>query len=495
MDGIPLAVFRCDASPALGAGHVMRCLALADTLADAGWRIAFAVGRDTPATAPALTEAGYELTIVPDDDVRVLAEAFGTGADLLAIDHYGRAAAFERTCRTWARHILAFDDATGRDHDCDLLLDAAAADPATYRSRVPEHAHLLLGPAYATLRRGFLARRAEALARRDGRPVRHILVSLGATDPANVTCRVLDALAGVPGDVTVTVVLASSAKYLDVARSRVTGPIRLLTDVRDMASLIAEADLAIGAPGSTAYERAVLGLPTLMVTVADNQRGICSLISGSGAALDAGDADAGFETRLAALIHDLLQDADARVRMAQAASRLIDGRGAQRVQLVLAGTAPTRDGTPVSLRLARPEDEAWLLNLQREPATRRYARNAAVPSAQEHALWLRRTLANPDVMLMIAEADGEPAGMVRLDRHSSPSRHDEVSIAVLQAHQRTGVAAAMLSLCARLRPHAILEAEISPANTASLELFRRAGFTHVSDTTYRRVPCRERVPA
>ncbi len=199
------------------------------------------------------------------------------GADLLVVDHYGRDAVFERACRAWARRILVLDDATGRDHDCDLLLDAAASDPAPYRDRVPAHAQLLLGPAYATLRPAFLARRGEALARRDGRPVRNILVSLGATDPANATCRVLDALEPVLGEAAVTVVLSSRAPHLAEVQRRARGAITLMTDVADMAELMTKADLAIGAAGSSAYERAVLGLPTVMVTLADNQRGICGL--------------------------------------------------------------------------------------------------------------------------------------------------------------------------------------------------------------------------
>ena len=471
----------------------MRCLAIAETVTLAGWRIVFFSSSETATTAPALVAAGYDLEVLADnaDDARELPQRLAGGADLLVVDHYGRDAVFERACRPWARRILALDDATGQGHDCDLLLDAATSDPALYRDHVPAHAQLLLGPAYATLRPAFLAGRSEALARRAGAPVRNILISLGATDPANATCRVLDALEPMLGESAVTVVLSSRAPHLAEVRRRASSAITLRTDVGDMAELMTKADLAIGAAGSSAYERAVLGLPTVMVTLADNQRGICGLFERAGAAANVGEVDGGFAYRLQAMVTNLMTDTHARVAMANAASALVDGRGAQRVLLALLGDAKGRDGMRVTLRLADASDESWLLDLQREPGTRAHARNPAVPSPEEHARWLRRVLADPDVELMLVEADGVAAGMIRLDRRAGTAQDRsryEVSIAICAVHQHRGIASAALHLARRLKTDAILEAEILPANGASIELFRRAGYTRASETRYRSAP-------
>ncbi len=186
-----------------------------------------------------------------------------------------------------------------------------------------------------------------------------------------------------------------------------------------------------------------------------------------------------------------MTDAPARIAMAQAASALVDGRGAQRVLLALNGEAMGRDGGRVRLRLADAADEDWLLDLQREPGTREHARNPAVPSPEEHARWMRRVLADPNVELMLMEADAAPAGMIRLDRLPGDTQgrvRYEVSIAVRAAHQSRGIASAALRLIRNLKPAAILEAEILPANTASIELFRRAGFVSVTGTRYRSAP-------
>ena len=215
----------------------MRCLAIAEAMRSAGWRAEFATGSETSATVPALAGAGFDVGVLSDDsdDAVELAHRFAGGADLLVVDHYGWDASFERACRGWARRILVLDDASGRDHDCDLLLDAAASDPATYRGRVPAHAQLMFGPANATLRPEFLQQRSAALARRDGRPVRSILVSLGATDPMNATCQVIDALEPFLGDASMTAVLSSRAPHLAEVKRRAQGKIALMTDVTDMA--------------------------------------------------------------------------------------------------------------------------------------------------------------------------------------------------------------------------------------------------------------------
>jgi UDP-2,4-diacetamido-2,4,6-trideoxy-beta-L-altropyranose hydrolase len=471
----------------------MRCLAIAEALRPAGWQAVFATGNETLATVSALAGTGFEIERLPDNasDADQLARRFRDGADLLVVDHYGRDASFERACRAWARRILVLDDATGRDHDCDLLLDAAATDPRLYRDRVPAGAQLLLGPAYATVRPEFLAMRAAALARRDGRLVRNILVSLGATDPMNATCRVLDALEPLPRDVEVTLVLSSRAPHLAEVQRRAQGAIKVMSDVADIAGLMSAADLAIGGAGSSAYERAVLGLPTVMVELAANQSGVCSLLADAGAASNAGRMDGDFSGRLRAMVQALMDDSSARIAMAKAASTLVDGRGAQRVMIAIGGETEGRDRVRVRLRLADASDEDWLLDLQREPGARQYARNPAVPTAQEHAHWMRRMLADADVELMLVEANAAPAGMVRLDRLSASvqgAARYEVSIAIRAAHRNQGFASAALRLVRSLKPAAVLEAEILPANAASIELFHRAGFASAGSNRYRSVP-------
>jgi len=492
MTAAPLVLFRCDASPAIGAGHVSRCLALAEAFAEAGWRVRIVVGAETMGTAPALAKYGDAVRVLGgnESDVAALREQAGEGADLLVVDHYGREAAFEMACRAFARKIFVLDDATGRRHDCDILVDAAAPSAGSYAGLVPAHARLLTGPDYALLGRAFLQQRATALARRDGRPVTTILVACGATDPPNATEAVLDVLAEIAPNASVTVVLASTAPHAARIRARAGGNVRLILDAENMAGLMANADLTVGAPGTTAFERAALGLPSIQITLAGNQRGVARLMVEAGAALDAGALDDGLALRLRSLLLTLLADGGARMQLARAGSRLVDGRGATRSMLAALDPVAAKDDARVALRLADAHDEAWLLELQCQPDLRRYFRNPAVPSAQEHRQWMERTLADPDRLLLIVECDGTAAGMLRLDR--LPDRDGvarrEVSIAIDPHYAQRGVGTAALALVQRLLPGAVLEADILPDNRPSQRAFARAGFRSAGGDRYRHEP-------
>jgi UDP-2,4-diacetamido-2,4,6-trideoxy-beta-L-altropyranose hydrolase len=488
----PHALFRCDASVAIGAGHVTRCLALAEALSDAGWCISFAIRPGTTATVPELGRGSYtlhEMSGEPADEPAVLHACCPLGVDLLVVDHYERDIHFEKTCRRFARQILVLDDATGRRHICDFLVDAAATNRSVYAGAIPAQARLLLTPAYALMRRAFVEQRAAALKRRAGHPVENILVSLGATDPWNATSVALDALETFAEDHAITVALSSHAPHLDEVRAKLHGRMQLVLD-GDMAKLMTDADLAIGAPGASSYERAVLGLPSIMVTLADNQRGIASKLSEAGAAIDAGRLDADLTARLGSLVRTMVVDAGARMRISKAASSMVDGRGGQRLLIELSGAVMVGANYSVRLRLADGDDDTWLLALQRAPQTRRHFRTSRVPSADEHALWMTRTLADQNVMLLVIEANYERAGYIRLDRLKCASAVCEISIAVRPDLHGRGVGSAALLLARRLQPGAIFDAEVQPENAASQALFIRAGFLQVREGRYRQRPVR-----
>ena len=423
-------------------------------------------------------------------EVEALREGVSGRAEMLVVDHYQRDAVFERACRSFARRILVFDDATGRDHDCDILVDAAAGNAQAYAEKVPATARVLAGPAFAPIRQSFFTQRDSALARRDGRPVKEILVSCGATDPDNVTAAVLDALDGIASEISTTVILSSRAPHIDKVRERLRGNARLLLDVQNMAELMTNADLAIGAAGSTAYERAVLGLPSIQVTVAENQREIARLMADAGAAMDAGSVNEGLSQRLRAITAGLLKDGAKRRSMSVAASALIDGRGAAKIALAMLDESLAKNGAMVRLRLAAANDEQWLLKIQQHPQTRRYFRNAVIPTAEAHHEWMRRVLTDPRRLLLAITADDKPVGSVRLDRlpdDGGPVRY-EVSIAIDPDRHGLGIGTAALRMVRALMPGAVLDATVFPDNKPSQSLFIGAGFAAVSGNVYRNEP-------
>ena len=484
-------LFRSDASPEIGAGHLTRCLALAEALHGAGRRVRFAARRGTEAmmrAASGIEFSVHELECGVDDEPQLLRKEYSNGVDLLVVDHYGRDFRFEQACRGWARQIVVLDDATGRNHDCDILIDAAAKGSALYAGYLPHSARVLFGPPHALIRHSFVKRRPEALGGREGRRSKKILIAFGATDPKNVTAAALDALAELDETVEVTIALSSSAPHVDQIRSKATNRMCFVLD-GDMAALMTEADLAIGAAGATSYERAFLGLPSIIVTLSEDQRGVARCLIDAGAAIDAGEIDEHFGSRLSSLTNNLIHDPVARVRLSGRAMALIDGRGVQRILAALAGTVLLRDGSAVNLRVAEKNDEKWLLQLQAKRPTRRFAKNPAVPSKEEHNKWFAKAVASADVFLFLIEVEGECAGSIRLDamHHGTPDAF-EISIAIDPNFHARGVGAAALSLARRVLTGAVLEAEILPENVASQKLFFAAGFQQVAATRYRQPP-------
>jgi len=330
----PSVVFRADAGPAMGGGHVQRCLALGEALVEAGWRSAFAFRAGTRETVPALAASPHRLLALDgaeDDEAARLSSKIGTRCDLLVVDHYGRDRDFETACRRFAARIMVIEDRPGRRHDCDLLLDPTPGrKAAAYRDLVPGGCRLLLGPSYALLRAQFVKQRQAALARsRRAKPAR-IFVSMGMTDPGNLTAAVLQGIAAGGSGLAVDVVIGSAAPHLAALR-RLIGELkldaRLHLDADDVAELMAAADLAVGAAGSSSFERCCLGLPSLVVVAADNQRDIAAGLNGAAEVLGLND----LAGAVAAGVKRLCADAEARAAMAEAAARLCDGRGAARV--------------------------------------------------------------------------------------------------------------------------------------------------------------------
>ncbi|MEJ1938669.1 GNAT family N-acetyltransferase, partial [Nostoc sp. NIES-2111] len=190
--------------------------------------------------------------------------------------------------------------------------------------------------------------------------------------------------------------------------------------------------------------------------------------------------------RLGSAIAALVTADDERTAMACRAAALVDGRGALRVALAIAGELGG-PGEDLTLRLAGPDDEAWLLDLQSRPQTRRYARNPAAPDPAEHAAWLKVTLDAPDRILMIAMRRGEAVGMARLDLDAA-ERRAEVSLAVLPEQQGKGVGAGILRALRTTAPGLALEATVLPGNERSAALFASAGYVRTRHTPWRRIP-------
>jgi UDP-2,4-diacetamido-2,4,6-trideoxy-beta-L-altropyranose hydrolase len=311
----PRIVFLPDYGPAVGGGHVMRSLTLAAALTDRGARCAFAVEAETAARVEAFAISDVDLW--PADPGQ-----WPQAPAVAVIDNYAATVADERALSARGARVVALDD-IGRAHDCDLIVDPALG---RVTADYPGRARVLAGPAYALVRPEFTRVQPD---RHGGR----VLVSLGLTDVGGITAYVLARLLLVEGWTAIDVVLGSAAESLDYVREVAAHDPRvsLEVDTRHMSLLLSRADLAIGAGGSSVWERACLSLPSLLLVLADNQAALGGELSKAGAALSLDVRAPGFDAAFDHALNRLLTDAGLRASLSAASHALCDGRGAGRV--------------------------------------------------------------------------------------------------------------------------------------------------------------------
>lgn len=364
-NGVMRILFRTDASRQIGTGHVMRCLTLANALRELGASCLFVCRAHEGHLAEHISKAGHEVSLLPvrdipqnpmfdagqevggatdyaswlgcdwEEDATETADLLENGCDWLVVDHYALDARWEQKLRLHARHIMVIDDLANRSHDCDLLLDQNLGRVVEdYKKLVDSKTRCLIGPQYALLRPEFEQWREYSLKRRLHPELKQILVSLGGVDKGNVTSKVLDALAqaALPMDCNILVVMGPHAPWLEAINNKAEafpGHCEVKTNVVNMAELMAKSDLAIGAAGSTSWERCCLGLPTLLFVLADNQLNVANALIRAGAAvLHENPHDM---SRFSTILSNDLSNQKYLAQLSRCAELVADGKGLGRI--------------------------------------------------------------------------------------------------------------------------------------------------------------------
>jgi UDP-2,4-diacetamido-2,4,6-trideoxy-beta-L-altropyranose hydrolase len=333
------ATFITVASPQIGGGHVLRCLALAENLGRHGFHPVFAVSRATLETVTLLKNSPF--VIVETDCAQAHLKDAAADAGVVIFDGYGIDHEIERQWRGRAKVRLVVDDLANRRHDCELLVDHAPGRMASdYSALVPAHCEILAGPSFALLRPEFLRQRTRALARRSTTAPRRVLVTMGLTDIDGITGRAVEGVLRAELGLEVDVVVGrGAASLVSLERMAISGPLRIHVDIdaAAMASLMTASDIAIGGGGGSSLERCCMGLPSLMILLAENQRLAAETLQRAGAARVIGDLAAATPPHIAAALKAFAGEGTALERCAKAAAAVVDGGGADRVREVVVG--------------------------------------------------------------------------------------------------------------------------------------------------------------
>ncbi len=513
--------FRADASIDMATGHIMRCLTLADELKGQGAEITFITRAHPGNMGDVIIKRGYELCLLPapadtyqvrkgdvahaswlgvpwEQDAEETSLSIGASMpDWFVVDHYGIDARWHKALRDKVGKIMVIDDLADRLLDCDFVLDQTYGRKVEdYKPRLLSRCQMLLGSQYALLRPRFSELRPKAIEKRKVYiGINRIMVSMGGLDPENVTATVLEGLSGVDWThmPAVDVVLRGKAPCLQrvvtmARKSRLK--ILVSTDVPDMAERMLTADLAIGAGGTTSWERCCLGLPALTIITADNQKMVGNVLDKVGAVRILGISQKISVENIKKNLERLLKNSIYLHNMSQVGFGVTDGLGVKRVVLEMMPPY-TAVGKSLRLRPVTVADTDLMFDWQTNDKTRRYAHNPEKPGYEEHRAWVRGRIEMADAYTEIILHGDKPSGVIRLDPIGTDAYM--VSIYIDPENYGLGIGKSTLSYVIQLLQGSELRAEIHEDNHASMALFASMGFIQVSNGEYVKYACEKKV--
>lgn len=498
-------LFRADASTEIGSGHVMRCVTLAEALKKSGATVEFA-----SCTLPGdmnewIREKGFPLHQLQLHNGSEITDSQGDigrpsksrawpstnqeidagqvnnimgprEIDWLIVDHYGLDEVWERLLRRHVHKIMVIDDMANRAHECDVLLDQnyfKSAD-SRYQQLVPPACTQLLGPRYALLRKEFLKLRGKR--RSCEAEIRRVLISFGGTDSHNVTSKVLSALSSrefAHLDVDVIIGLGNPNREGIAGQVDARPNTRLHVQTDNVAQLMAKADLAIGAGGATTWERLCLGLPSLVVTTAENQEETIRDLQSINALKWLGRAREVERHQIIAHLTEILNNPDGQRAGIDTFTNLVDGAGTDRVmRFIQFGPSPDS----LTVRQAELADCALFWIWANDPVVRQQSFNPEPISYENHQEWFETKVRNEDSIFLVVESCTGPLGQVRFDLNEG---HAVINYSIARQFRGLGLGSKLLEMCicAFRDDHKIdLVANVKASNPASLKIFRELGF-------------------
>lgn len=445
-------------------------------------RPVFAIAEAAPAIRDRLVADDME--VVPleisagseDDAARVTELAERYAADWVVVDGYQFGGDYQRRLKAAGLKLLFVDDDGQAGHYyADLVLNQNAhAHEELYENREP-YTRLLLGLRYAMLRREFTRWRGW---KREIAPVaRKILVTMGGSDPDNISALVIEALQSLPDkEIEATVAVGGGNPRFDSLRKTAKSlevNVRLEKDVSNMPELMAGADVAVSAAGSTCWELCLLGLPAILIDLAENQRQSAAELDRRGAAIYLGSSSVVTPTAIATKLQHLLLSVETRVAMSHRSRQLIDGRGAGRVVSSL-------ESAQFRIRRVEEKDCLLLWEWANHPSVRSVSFSREPIPLDAHIQWFRSKLASRNARLsLITDSHDLPIGEVRYEIEGARA---VVSICLGPHSRGKGYGKAILEMATeelfRSSNVTALDAYVKPGNEASLRLFSCAGFTN-----------------
>jgi len=357
--------FRVDASSMIGLGHLYRCTVIANTAKMHGFKVHFICRENTTYDYNLLKKMELDFTLLSSSEHNQITDEIGRkevysgwlGATsredsrqvidiikssnvkhkVIISDHYGTDKEWDDLVVVYCDVLVKLSDRPITKTSADIVLDQTLErDRSEYNKVTANDCEVLAGTKYSLINPAFLKLRDEAIKRRRNNNVlQNVLVSFGGSDPLNLTKRFFEHLANYPQPISYDVVCGSCNPHLLEIQETIDKltennyNISLHIDTSEMPKLMLNADIAVGAAGSACWERAILGLPSIIVAFENNQIDISSSLKDKRAALTVELEH--FESDITESMALLCNDLDLRKEISINSSLLCDGHGAERL--------------------------------------------------------------------------------------------------------------------------------------------------------------------
>jgi UDP-2,4-diacetamido-2,4,6-trideoxy-beta-L-altropyranose hydrolase len=486
--------FRVDASAAIGTGHFVRCLTLADRLKQRGLETRF-ICRSLPehfrrilatkehglvVLCSSLSDQKHDISeyavwlgVSQEQDANETIEGLADKTwDWLVVDHYALDMCWESRLREVVPNILVIDDLANRTHDCNLLLDqnCLPTSNASYSEMVPVDCKLLLGPRYALLREEFKAWH-DSIEPRSG-DVKRIFVFFGGVDAYGYTEHTIEALGGISHlDLRVDVVIgAQNPRREQIMTLCHQYSFDCHIEVTNMAELMAMSDMAVGAGGVNVWERCSVGLPAIVICIAENQKAQVEDAAREGL-IYLPDMKNHLAQSIQEHVKALSENKHLRHYFSIKGMQLVDGGGVDRVIAAMSFKW-------VDVRKATPKDCEKLFYWRNHPDIRKVSRNSEVIQWEDHKRWFDSVLTDPNRALLVGMHAGSDLGVIRFDIKADEA---EVSIYLSPEKLASKMGQPLLSAAEQwLHQHmpdiSRIRAIVSGENGRSASLFHKAGY-------------------
>ena len=439
----------------------------------------------TPALRVRLESEGFEVKVLncipgsADDAEQTMLVSKDVSASWIVLDGYHFDAAYQRSIKELGKKLLLIDDNGCASHYyADVVLNQNIhASEKLYSKREP-NTSLLLGTRYALLREEFLI--WQGWKRQIPELAQNILVTLGGSDPENVTKKIYDAIIQLEFSQLNVIIIAANNQYSHqmkcfVEKSKVN--IELKSNVEKTSDLMAWADIAISAGGTTTWELAFMGLPMITIAIADNQCQVVEELSKDRVAVNAGWHKDITPSMIAENISELICDRKKRSEMSQRAQALVDGNGADRVLKALRSASSSQAIECVQLRRVQEGDEVFLWQLANDPDVRSASFSTKMIPWEDHIRWFRKQLNDPSCIFFIATCENIPVGQVRFEIKNEEAT---ISVSVKKEYRKRNFGSDIIRISTQKifdstktkKVHAYVKID----NTASVLAFQKANY-------------------